>query len=409
MHYALTGHARRQDGRLIVSATLYDTVDVRQVWSQQFDNPDASEGRNAIVQSIYGNVWQTTVDEEAARAKREHPDSLDKRDLMFAALASPLAQPSRANFLARIELIERALALDPNYLLALQFKARNRAGMVVNGLSSDPDADLAVAAKAADQMLLIAPNDLGSLRSKAIVLRAQGHWDEAAAVMSRVIKIQPLESNRRSEYGFILMVLGHSKEALEQFMAARQLAAGSDPVYVIDANIAIALVANDRFPEAIAQSTVGNSGISTRERPHRGIPLVGTDRGGERQWAGSGGARRPEEIPHFPADVAHNSRDPKVPLRRRQPETARRTAPSRDASGVVGGRPTVPTFARTVGVGIVSAASVSLFPCPSIASSGGQAGSLGSRGRLSAGVRTTPPDFLAQGCRQLRKAAVSFH
>jgi hypothetical protein len=35
-------------------------------------------------------VWQTTVDEEAARAKREHPDNLDKRDLMLAALASPL-------------------------------------------------------------------------------------------------------------------------------------------------------------------------------------------------------------------------------------------------------------------------------------------------------------------------------
>jgi adenylate cyclase len=254
VHYALTGHARRQAGRLTVAATLYDIADVRQVWSHQFDSPDGPDAQNAVIQGIYGNVWQTTVDEEAARAKREHPDDLDKRDLMLAALASRLAQPSKANFLARIALIERALALDPNYLLALQFEARNRAGLVVSGLSSDPETDGALAAKAADRMLMIAPNDLGPLRTKAAVLRAQGNWDEAAAMSRRVIQLQPLESNRHSEYGMVLMVLGHHQDALEQYMTARRLAAGSDPVYLIDANIALALVANDQPTEAIAQA-----------------------------------------------------------------------------------------------------------------------------------------------------------
>ena len=39
VHFALTGNARRQDGRLIVAATLYETADVRPVWSQRFDRP----------------------------------------------------------------------------------------------------------------------------------------------------------------------------------------------------------------------------------------------------------------------------------------------------------------------------------------------------------------------------------
>ena len=42
VHFALTGNARRQDGRLIVSATLYETADVRTVWSQRFDRPGSS-------------------------------------------------------------------------------------------------------------------------------------------------------------------------------------------------------------------------------------------------------------------------------------------------------------------------------------------------------------------------------
>ena len=90
VHFALTGNARREDGRLIVSATLYKTADVRTVWSQRFDHPDRPDARNGIIQGIYGNFEQATMDAEVARAMREHPDNLDKRDLMFAANATSL-------------------------------------------------------------------------------------------------------------------------------------------------------------------------------------------------------------------------------------------------------------------------------------------------------------------------------
>jgi hypothetical protein len=51
----------------------------------------------------------------------------------------------------------------------------------------------------------------------------------------------------------ILLAQGHAKEALENFMTAKQLAVGADPVHSIEANIAIGLLTNDRFPEAISQ------------------------------------------------------------------------------------------------------------------------------------------------------------
>jgi TolB-like protein/tetratricopeptide (TPR) repeat protein len=254
VHFALMGDARRQDGRLLVSATLYDTNDGVPVWAQQFDRPDSPREHEVIEQRIYENVWQTRIDVEAAHASREHPDSLDKRDLMFAALVTPLQAPSKAHYLARIALIDRVLALDPNYMFALEYEARFRAWLVMNGYSSDPDADLAIAAKAADQMLLTDPNSLHSLRAKAAVLTAQSNWDEAAAVLRRVIALQPLESNRRYEFGTVMMAQGHHAEALESFMTAKELAGGTDTVYWEDADIALELLANDRFSEAIAQA-----------------------------------------------------------------------------------------------------------------------------------------------------------
>ena len=84
VHFALTGNARRQDGRLIVAATLYETLDVRQVWSQRFDRPDSPDERDVIIAVINSNFDLVTNDEEVARAMREHPNDLDKRDLMFA-------------------------------------------------------------------------------------------------------------------------------------------------------------------------------------------------------------------------------------------------------------------------------------------------------------------------------------
>jgi hypothetical protein len=46
---------------------------------------------------------------------------------------------------------------------------------------------------------------------------------------------------------------------LESFLTAKRLAAGNDPVYSIDANIAMADLAIGRFPEAIAQARLAIS------------------------------------------------------------------------------------------------------------------------------------------------------
>ena len=99
MRFALTGNARRQDGRLIVSATLYETADVQPVWSQRFDHPESPDAWDSITVGIADSINQATIDAEVARAERDHPDSLDKRDLMFAARATSLQQGSKANFL----------------------------------------------------------------------------------------------------------------------------------------------------------------------------------------------------------------------------------------------------------------------------------------------------------------------
>ena len=259
VHFALTGNARRQDGRLIVTATLYEADDVRTVWSRRFDVPDRPNGWKSIIQAIYANFQRTTMDVEAARAMREHPDSLDKRDLLLAAGATSLSPLTRENNLTRIALIERALAIDPNDVRALRWDAQLHANRVMDGFSADREADLAYAMKVIDRALLLAPNDVLSETVKASVLRAQGNWDAAAVLFRKVIERLPVQGRRYREFGSLLMVQGHFKEALENFMTAKELVTGTEPIALFDAQIASALLANDRYPEAITQARLAIS------------------------------------------------------------------------------------------------------------------------------------------------------
>jgi tetratricopeptide (TPR) repeat protein len=188
--------------------------------SQQYDRVDQPGAADSIVQSIAREYEQSSVDAEAARATRDHPDDLDKRDLMIAASATPLQQITRQNYAARLALILRALVLDPSYAWALQADGRVRADRVFYGFSPDATADLAQALRSVDQALVLAPNDYAALREKSRVLRAQGDLDAAAAVIRRLIELRPSVSYRYNDLGWILMVQGHPKEALDNFMTA---------------------------------------------------------------------------------------------------------------------------------------------------------------------------------------------
>jgi DNA-binding winged helix-turn-helix (wHTH) protein/tetratricopeptide (TPR) repeat protein len=252
VHFALTGSARRQDGHLIASAVLYDTAEARAVWGQWVNVPDGPGAVTTIGQVIYESWWQASVDGEAWHAGSEHPDHLDKRDLLLMALATPLQTPTKAHYLERMILVDRALSLDPNYLLGLERRARLHAEFVLWGYSSDPAGDLAIATKAADHALTIDPNRLNSLRVKATVLRAKGDWTAAEALLRRVLTMQPTEAKRHDELGQCLMAEGRHQEALVSFQTAKRFAGGADTVYSYDANIAMANLALGQLAEAIA-------------------------------------------------------------------------------------------------------------------------------------------------------------
>ena len=85
------------------------------------------------------------------------------------------------------------------------------------------------------------------------MLHAQGDLEGAAALIRKVLELEPLDGCRYRELGMIQMVQGHFKEALENFTTAKRLG-GSPPLPAFSQSPALGLLANDRFPEAIAEA-----------------------------------------------------------------------------------------------------------------------------------------------------------
>jgi class 3 adenylate cyclase/TolB-like protein len=90
VHFAITGIVHRENSHLIVSVTMFDTRDSRPVWALHFERDDKKDEYDQIIHAIGAGFYQAATDAEAMHAKLEHPNELDKRDLMIASEVSSL-------------------------------------------------------------------------------------------------------------------------------------------------------------------------------------------------------------------------------------------------------------------------------------------------------------------------------
>ena len=192
VHFALEGSVRRENGHLIVTATVFDTNDDHPLWTQQFTKDDTQPSRNMILYGISDGFDQSSTGAELAYARRDRPNHFDKRDLLFAANAVALARQTKDHLLARLEYVNRALALDPDYGAALRVKALTLANIVVIGYSAKPEADAAEAMHCINRVSELAPTDYNALAIKTRVLRAQGDLDGAKALTRQLLQVNPL-------------------------------------------------------------------------------------------------------------------------------------------------------------------------------------------------------------------------
>jgi len=124
VRYLLQGSLRKDGNRVRISAHMVEAETGGHLWTERFDRAldDIFELQDEIALNVVGAIEPSLRKAEAERVKRKRPDNLDAYDLVLQSQSDVYSgMPARVT--KALVLLDRALALEPDYALAHAFAA----------------------------------------------------------------------------------------------------------------------------------------------------------------------------------------------------------------------------------------------------------------------------------------------
>src|SRR5258707_533802 len=118
--YVVEGSVRKSGDRVRITAQLNDVATGSHIWAERYDRDlaDVFAVQDEITESIVAAIEPQLYAAENFRARRKPPGSLDAWDLVMRALSYYWRVTRQDNVVAQA-LLEKAIAIDPNYGQAL--------------------------------------------------------------------------------------------------------------------------------------------------------------------------------------------------------------------------------------------------------------------------------------------------
>jgi TolB-like protein/Flp pilus assembly protein TadD len=252
VRYVLEGSVRRSGDKVRVAAQLVEGASGAHLWAEKFEGAvsDIFDFQDEITRSVIGLIEPQIRKAEIERARHKRPESLDAWDLYIQAV--PLVYAANvAGFTQAIHLLDRALALAPDYAPALAFASWAHEKRYAYGGAAQVDVDVVETALALAQRAVKAdPDDamaMALLGWERILFRR----DYAALALC----VHAVELNPNSRAVLDLAAVAHLfagdlNEMLSCSVRALQLSPGATDAYACIEHIAAAHFHAGRFEEA---------------------------------------------------------------------------------------------------------------------------------------------------------------
>lgn len=249
VQYVLEGSVRKASDRVRISVQLVEAASGTHVWAERYDRQleDLFAVQDEVVQTIVGTLVGRIEHYDAQRAKRAQTRNLRAYDYAIQGRQHYYRFSREANLKARA-LIEKALALDPEYGAAISALAETHwmdwwtGWVVAPGESFGQYITLSHRLLALDDNYFRAQYGMGWVYAVSRDYeRARYHFDRAAA-------LTPHDANVRMEQGLYAMLDGRHDEATVRVQEASRL----NPFGRYNYALGLILFAARRYDEAIA-------------------------------------------------------------------------------------------------------------------------------------------------------------
>jgi adenylate cyclase len=222
--YVLEGSVRKVGDRIRVTVQLIDAETDRHIWAERYDRDledvfaIQDEMTRAIVATLPGRVEAARHD----RAKRKPTDNMAAYECVLAAKVLHHRSTREDNAQAQ-RLLDRALALDPNYAHAHAWKACVLGQTWVYNWCADRDAAFQEVAAELEVTLALDDNDSDVHRILAALNLNRDDHDKAAYHQERALALNPNYDLVVVQQGELLTWLGRPEEGIDWIKKAMRL------------------------------------------------------------------------------------------------------------------------------------------------------------------------------------------
>jgi TolB-like protein len=213
VRYVVEGSVRKSGEQVRITAQLNDVTTGSHIWAEHYDRDltDVFGVQDDITESIVAAVEPQLYAAESFRARRKPPDSMDAWDLVMRALSFYWRVTRQDNVVAQA-LLEKAIAIDPNYGQALGVLATSQTFGAHMGW-----ADMATAIPIAERAALAAisadSEDPWAHNALGCVYLFTRRFDDSLSEFELALQLNPNFSLAQGYYGLALSYCGHWEEA----------------------------------------------------------------------------------------------------------------------------------------------------------------------------------------------------
>jgi serine/threonine-protein kinase len=236
----VTGTVKRQGERLLITAQLNDVASSSQLWSNQYEREFAQliDVQDDMAAAIMDDGLRVRLSTAERRQLVRHPTNNTEAYDLYLQAQHLQRMPTEEGYFNARKLLERAIALDPNFAAAYASLSGMHAMLVTDGYERPTDAWPRVS-RYMKQALQIDP---GLVEAQAFehAIAFLFEWDWEAAARARVKVLQSVATEVDPQYLRALalerLALGYPDDALALARRIRELDPLSPDLAMIEAD-----------------------------------------------------------------------------------------------------------------------------------------------------------------------------
>jgi adenylate cyclase len=252
VRYVLGGSVRRAGNRLRITGQLIDTAAGNYVWAERFDGAleDVFELQDKITSSVVAAIEPRVQRAEVKRAQARPTENLGAYDLYLRAL-SVVYEITEASVNTALELLDRAIAIDPNFSSAHGLVANCYWYRVFQNWGPAAEAQ-ARGLEAAELAIETGREDPVALARGGLgIAYLGGRPHEGLAHIERALALNPNFLIGRRFGGWVSFFTGDHKKSIEHFERSMELSPMDPGAYDAYAGIAWPYFFTGRYEDAM--------------------------------------------------------------------------------------------------------------------------------------------------------------